>query len=67
MAFAELWEHWTSKEGDEIQTCCIITTSTNKFMQPIHGRMPVTLSPNQWSFWLSQKEQLPNKMLPLFY
>jgi len=47
MAFAELWEHWTSKEGDEIQTCCIITISTNKFMQLIHGRMPVTLSPNQ--------------------
>ena len=67
MAFAGLWEHWTSKEGDEIESCCIITTSANKFMQPIHDRMPVILSPDQWSVWLSQKEQIPERVLPLLY
>lgn len=67
MAFAGLWEHWTSKEGDEIQSCCIITTSANLFMRPIHDRMPVILSPDQWQIWLSKKEQIPEKVLPFLY
>lgn len=67
MAFAGLWEHWTSKEGNEIESCCIITTSANKFMQPIHDRMPVILSSEQWGLWLSQKEQVPEKVLPFLY
>jgi putative SOS response-associated peptidase YedK len=65
MAFAGLWEHWTSKEGDEIESCCIITTHANPFMEKIHSRMPVILNPEQWSVWLSQKEQSPDKLLPV--
>lgn len=67
MALAGLWEHWTSKKGDEIQSCCIITTSANKFMQSIHDRMPVILSKDQWTLWLSKKEQMPEKVLPFLY
>lgn len=67
IALAGLWEHWTSKEGDEIQSCCIITTSANQFMQSIHDRMPVILSEDQWALWLSQKEQSPDKVLPFLY
>jgi putative SOS response-associated peptidase YedK len=36
-------------------------------MRPIHDRMPVILSPDQWSVWLSQQEQIPEKVLPLLY
>jgi putative SOS response-associated peptidase YedK len=67
MALAGLWETWNSKEGEEIDSCSIITTSANLFMRPIHDRMPVILSPDQWSVWLSQQEQIPEKVLPLLY
>jgi len=65
MAFAGLWETWNPKEGESIESCCIITTAANSFMEPIHERMPVILYPEQWSFWLSQQEHLPDRLLPL--
>ena len=46
-AFAGLWDTW-----EEIQTCTILTTSANEILQPIHSRMPVILSPDQYKTWL---------------
>jgi len=65
MAFAGLWETWTSKEGDVVESCCIITTQANSFMEPIHDRMPVILNSEQWKIWLSQQEHSKDKLLPL--
>lgn len=65
MAFAGLWETWSPKDGEEIKSCCIITTKANSFMEPIHDRMPVILNPEQWTLWLSQHECLADKLLPL--
>ncbi len=56
LAFAGLWDTWHPKEGDSITSCCIITTSANCFMEPIHDRMPVILNPDQWPTWLSPQE-----------
>lgn len=67
MAFAGLWEAWHPKEGETIESCCIITTDANALMQPIHDRMPVILNPDQWETWLSPKEHHPDKLLPLIY
>jgi putative SOS response-associated peptidase YedK len=67
MAFAGLWETWNSKVGEGIESCCIITTAANSFMEPIHDRMPATLNPEQWPLWLSQQEHLPDKLLPLIF
>ncbi len=50
--FAGLTERWVSPEGEEILTCCIITTQANALMMPIHDRMPVILTPNDYSAWL---------------
>jgi len=65
MAFAGLWETWHPKEGEAIESCCIITTDANTLMQPIHDRMPVILDPDQWAIWLSPLEQQADKLLPL--
>lgn len=65
MAFAGLWETWHPKEGETIESCCIITTDANKLMEPIHDRMPVILDPDQWATWLSQQEHQADKLLPL--
>lgn len=65
MAFAGLWETWQPKEGEKVESCCIITTDANTLMQPIHDRMPVILDQDQWITWLSPQEHLADKLLPL--
>jgi putative SOS response-associated peptidase YedK len=52
MAFAGLWEHWTSPEGEALESCCIIVTDANTLTRPIHDRMPVILDPVNWGEWL---------------
>lgn len=47
-AFAGLWEQW-----NELQTCTIITTEANEKMAAVHDRMPVIVSPAEYSAWLS--------------
>mgnify|MGYP000867393406 FL=1 len=50
--FAGLSERWVSPEGDEVHTCCIITTDANPVMMPIHDRMPVILRASDCGAWL---------------
>ena len=50
-AFAGLSERWVSAAGDEIHSCCIITTAANALMAPIHDRMPVIVGANDYAAW----------------
>ncbi|MEM7333508.1 MAG: SOS response-associated peptidase [Chloroflexota bacterium] len=52
LAFAGLWEFWTSPDGDAIQSCTILTTEPNEMMAQIHNRMPVILEPEDFQAWL---------------
>jgi putative SOS response-associated peptidase YedK len=52
-AFAGLWEQWK-----DLQTCCIITTEANGKMASVHDRMPVIVSPQEYSNWLTGAEGL---------
>jgi putative SOS response-associated peptidase YedK len=51
-AFAGLWDHWTSPEGDERSTCTIITCEPNELMAQLHNRMPVILDKGMMWEWL---------------
>lgn len=51
-AFAGLWDHWTSPEGDERLTCTIITCEPNELMAQLHNRMPVILDKGMMWEWL---------------
>jgi putative SOS response-associated peptidase YedK len=51
-AFAALWETWTDKDGGEIDTAAIVTTSANATLAPIHERMPVIVPPENYEAWL---------------
>ena len=54
-AFAGLWESWkdpSQEDGSPIDSCTIITTEANEFMQSIHHRMPVILKPTNYDQWL---------------
>lgn len=53
MAFAGLWESWTSPGGEVVRSCCIVTAPANELMRPIHDRMPLILAPDDWQRWLA--------------
>lgn len=52
MAMAGLWEHWKDPDGQEIESCTVITTEANGFMAELHDRMPVILDKSVWDLWL---------------
>ncbi len=53
MAFAGLWERWTSRDGREaIESFTIIVTDANERLRPIHDRMPVIVAPEDHERWL---------------
>lgn len=54
LLLAGLWEVWHGEGGEEMRTCTIITTSSNKDMSPIHNRMPVIFDPATAKQWLSE-------------
>ena len=65
MAFAGLWECWTSDEGEQVDSCTIIVTAANDTVRPIHDRMPVILDREYHSTWLDPTIQDPNRLKPL--
>jgi len=62
LAFAGLWDIWSDGEGQPLRSCTIITTAANETVAPVHNRMPVVLSPEDWDEWLGPG-QLPVKRL----
>ena len=65
MAFAGLWETWKSSEGEVVQSCTIITTEANPFIQQLHNRMPVILSEETLALWLDPLTEDPKNLEPL--
>jgi putative SOS response-associated peptidase YedK len=52
---AGLYESWIAPDKSQINSCTIITTESNKLIQPIHDRMPVIIPKEQEQIWLSDK------------
>jgi len=51
-ALAGLWEEWRQPEGEALQTFCLLTTTPNSVVAPIHDRMPAILPPADHAAWL---------------
>ncbi len=51
-AFAGLWERWSPKEGEALETFTIVTTDPNELMETIHNRMPVIVEKRDYDRWL---------------
>ena len=57
MAFAGLFEHWVSQEGEDVYSYTIVTTEANTLIQPLHERMPVILPPEHYDYWLDPNNE----------
>ena len=62
-----LWSKWTSLDGAELESCCVLTTEPNSLIKPLHHRMPVVI-PNgceeQWTEQIKDCDKLKN-LLPI--
>ncbi|WP_138468015.1 SOS response-associated peptidase [Poseidonocella sp. HB161398] len=54
VAFAGIWQDWSSPEGAAMSTCAIVTTAANEALGHIHHRMPVTVAAPDWALWLGE-------------
>lgn len=62
-AMAGLWDTWQGKNGEEVNSFTIITTSPNELMAPIHNRMPVILDKDGSEAWLKPADETSLKSL----
>jgi putative SOS response-associated peptidase YedK len=45
--FAGLWERWVGYD-ERIESCSILVTEANDIIRPVHDRMPVIVSPEDY-------------------
>ncbi len=65
-SMAGIWEHWQDAEGNEIQSCAVITTQARGAMAELHQRMPVSIAPRDYADWLdcsSDKTEAADRLL----
>jgi putative SOS response-associated peptidase YedK len=63
-AFAGLWEH-PERDGEEAESCTIITTEANEFMRLLHDWLPLILQPGDSDEWLGPATWELGKPTPL--
>ena len=51
-SMAGIWEHWQDGDGNELQSCAVLTTQAKGKMQDLHERMPVYIAPADYATWL---------------
>ncbi len=62
LTFAGLWERWDGAD-QPVESCTIIVTTANAFLQPIHHRMPVILAPEDFDAWLDLETTDAHRLL----
>lgn len=66
MVMAGLWAKWKDPNtGEEIQSCTILTTTTNEIMGELHNRMPVILDETDWPKWLGEEPATHDELMAL--
>jgi putative SOS response-associated peptidase YedK len=55
--FAGLFEHWQDENGNELESCTILTCAANEMMAELHDRMPVILPSEHHAAWLDPAQE----------
>ena len=66
MVFAGLWESWKYPGWEAIESCAILTAPSNKLIEPVQGRMPVILHPQEYDTWLDREITNPEQLKQLY-
>jgi putative SOS response-associated peptidase YedK len=64
-SFAALYETYVQPDATLHHSCVIITTASNRFMAPIHHRMPAILRREDEDAWLDRSVTDARELLPL--
>ena len=65
-SMAGIWELWHDADGNELQSCAVLTTEAKGSMRELHDRMPVYISPADYRDWLdcaSEKTDVADRLL----
>jgi putative SOS response-associated peptidase YedK len=65
LAFAGLYERWSDADGATRWTCTILTTAATGPLSRLHDRMPMVVSPTDWTAWLDPTRTDPAAALRL--
>ena len=49
-----IWSKWTSPDGAELESCCVLTTEPNDIVKPLNHRMPVVVPDGYEGKWTEQ-------------
>ena len=53
---AGIWDRWIGPDGSEVESCCVLTTTPNALVAPLHNRMPVILPNGLEQAWLEARD-----------
>jgi putative SOS response-associated peptidase YedK len=66
MVMAGLWSTWRDPtNGEENQSCTVLTCAPNNAMAEIHNRIPVILDESDWPKWLGEEPATEQELLAL--
>jgi hypothetical protein len=57
LALAGVWDRWTSRDGEVVDSCAILTQPALPPASEIHDRMPIVLLAEAWDRWLDPAER----------
>ena len=57
LAFAAVWDRWTSPDGESTVSVAVVTTPAGPDVAPLHDRMPVILPRAAWPAWLDRGDR----------
>lgn len=62
---AGIYDRWKNEKGETILSFSIITLPSNKFMKPLHDRMPAMLLQEEERLWLDPEEHSGEELIQM--
>ncbi len=65
IGFAAVSETWIGPNGEEVDTVAIVTAPASADLAELHHRVPVTIEPRDFEFWLDCRSDEAESVTPL--
>jgi putative SOS response-associated peptidase YedK len=65
IGFAAVAETWVGPNGEEVDTVAIVTAPASADLAVLHPRVPVTIAPGDFEFWLDCRSDEADSVTPL--